>query len=168
MEGKFVPGLSVFALGGLLLVWGAGAEKLLIIGSGVAIMLCGLILLNAAVDQKKVGASRPIVYVWTHDRITRVMPQIDFELWHQLRERKRLAEILDEDEKWPDSDILILFEDGPISTPWPVTGTTNQFVEFTRGCDVREAKLHVYHGMALPLPTAWKLIHGADSKPPED
>jgi hypothetical protein len=113
---------------------------------------------------------RPVVHVWKYDGKTRVMPQADWDLWHQVRERKRLAGILndDEDERRPDSNILILFEDNPPENSWPVTGTMKQCQQLIKECDVRKSELHVYRSVVLDFPTAWKLVHGADSVPPEE
>lgn len=107
----------------------------------------------------------PIVHVWKHNNITRVMPHVDWELWHQLQERKKLAGTWNEWSR-PDSDIVILFSDEPSNL---FTGTMTQCQAFLRGCRVEKSEMQIYICNALGFSTAWKIVvYDTDYKLPID
>jgi len=110
--------------------------------------------------------SRPIVHVWEHDGITRVMPDIDFELWHQLQERTKLVGIHNPYSR-TDSEIKILFSDKPDNTHM-YTGTMEQYERFVRGCQVRKSEKQITYYPVLDFQTAWELVHGENSTLPAE
>jgi hypothetical protein len=132
----------------------------------VGIILC-LYADNGGPFLKMDHNSRPIVHVWEHDHITRVMLHEDWELWYQLQERTKLAGIHNPYLR-PDSEIMMLFSDS--TTRYIHTGTMNQYEKLIQGCRVvkSEMQIHYNNGNVLNFLTAWELIHGKNSTPPTD
>jgi hypothetical protein len=110
--------------------------------------------------------SHPIVHVYTLSSVTRVMSDIDLELWHQLQERNKLAGIWNQNSR-PDSEIKIIFSDSPNNANM-YTGTMEQYKKLIRGCQVRKSEMQVNFYPVLDFATAWKFIHGEDSAPPAE
>lgn len=158
-----VLGLVLFGIGFL----GIGAkqeESLLATVCFCTLIIAGFALLVKAVCvENRESASRPIVHVWEHNGVTRVIPHIDWELWHQVHERLVLAE-MEEEEKRPDPRIVMSFSD---ARRVGQTGSMDDYRKFVENCRVEKSESQVWYG-GVSLEIAWKLVHGADSKPPEN
>jgi len=129
---------------------------------GSALIVCVIIRQE---NKERALSFRPVVHIWTHNGITRVMPHTDWKLWHQEKERGELAGLTGGILR-PDSKILIQFSD---STTYPeswLTGRMNQYRKLIRDCRVEKAEMQICPGYpALGFKTAWKMVHGADSEP---
>lgn len=149
------------------LVLGFHFRLFTVVGLGIGLIVVGFIFLFATfVAQTKTVQLRPIVHVWEHNGITRVMPSIDFELWHQMQERNKLAGIHNPYLR-TDSEIKILFSDKPDNTHM-YTGTMEQYERFVRGCQIRKSEMQITYYPVLDFQTAWELVYGKNSKPWED
>ncbi|MFA6405846.1 MAG: hypothetical protein WCW46_03850 [Candidatus Paceibacterota bacterium] len=105
---------------------------------------------------------RPIVRVWTHNEFTRVAPELDWKLWHQLYERNLAVGLAFENTK-PDPKLVILFSDLPTDRK---TGDMKDCNSLLSRCKVEESQMVVarYDNQSVDFSIAWKIIHGSDEK----
>lgn len=145
------------------LTWRLGQGVFFVIVTSVGIVL--MALADNGWWQAKGIKPRPIVRVWEHDGAIRVVPNLDWDLWHQLYERDRLAGLAPSGVR-PDPNVSILFSDCP--TDWK-TGEKKECEILLNGCCVEKSEMYVpvFRRFSVDFPTAWKLIHGPDAKPLE-
>jgi len=138
-----------------------------IIGGVLILFVIPLVGVKKSVVQPQPAhpTARPVVCAWERNGVVRVMPNIDWELWHQRHDREVLAGAQNPWKSRPDSHINILFSD---KTDGVFTGTMAQFKKLVQGCRVERSEMNVLYGGCVKFSIAWKLVHGADSKPPEE
>jgi hypothetical protein len=98
------------------------------------------------------------------------MSQIDFELWHKINERMKLAGIDWRGSERPDSSIVIQFSNQERSSlDWYFfTGNMNQYHKLIEGCQIRKSEMHIASRESLNFNIAWLMVHGENSTPPAE
>lgn len=167
-----VPIILIFVVMGFVGIFlGVAHEdsRLLGLGGGILCFMSAYRILDSLLEKKpKADNVRPVVRVWTHNGFTRVVPDLDWRLWHENYERN-VAVGLSRLGLRPDPEHRITFCDKP-EFNW-VTGDMNDYRLLVSGCRVERVEMYVHNshsrGNVFNLKTAWKMIYGSDSEPPE-
>lgn len=113
---------------------------------------------------------RPIVRVWTHNGITRVCAEADWQICQSRRERELIA-YGEARPIRPHPHILIVFWDSEQDFPVP-TGNMFSYQNLVSGCRVERTEMYVpkidedfsrLGCWPLPFDSAWRMVYG---KPP--
>jgi len=163
--------LVATAAGSLVVGIGLRDHDTFVIFFGLALLaLCAIGVFSHEIRQ----SPRPIVRVWTHNGMTRVIPEVDYQLWRQMARRRELVEsgVRIPPAPKPDPEVIILFSDRTDVINIPrLTGTMADCKDLLVGCEVDKSEMWIglwafgYHYVAT-LPEAYRLVHGPDAKPP--